>query len=104
MVLSTKIRTGKLLKGSMLFLLAALVGCASSPLGRNQLILVSDAEMDKMGAATFQAMSEEQQASDSGGNFDYVRCIADAILVADGRDPRKWEVKVFDTRLSTFSI
>lgn len=78
---------------SFLFLLSA---CASSPTGRNQLILVSDAQMNKMGADSFQAMSAEQKAISSGASFDYVRCIADAILVADSRDPKAWEVKVFD--------
>lgn len=77
---------------SFLLLISA---CASSPTGRNQLILVSDAQMNQMGAASFQAMSQEQKAISSGPEFDYVRCIADAILSADGRDPLAWEVKVF---------
>jgi predicted Zn-dependent protease len=77
---------------SFLLLISA---CASSPTGRNQLILVSDSQMDQMGAESFQAMSKEQQAISSGPEFDYVRCIADAILKADGRDPKSWEVKVF---------
>ena len=78
---------------SFLVLLSA---CASSPTGRNQLILVSDAQMNKMGADSFLAMSKEQKAISSGESYTYVRCIADAILIADNRDPKEWEVKVFD--------
>ena len=76
--------------------LVLLSGCASSPTGRNQLILVSDAQMNQMGADSFLAMSKEQKAISSGESYVYVRCIADAILVADNRDPKEWEVKVFD--------
>lgn len=78
---------------SFLVLLSA---CASSPTGRNQLILVSDAQMNQMGADSFLAMSKEQKAIASGASYAYVRCIADAILIADSRDPKEWEVKVFD--------
>lgn len=80
----------------LIALVILLSACASSPTGRSQLILVSDAQMDKMGADSFQAMSTEQKAISAGPAFDYVRCIADAILVADGRDPKEWEVRVFE--------
>ncbi|KZY74808.1 hypothetical protein A3742_29595 [Oleiphilus sp. HI0071] len=81
---------------TLVSLFVALNGCASSPTGRNQLILVSDAQMNQMGADSFAAMSSEQKAISSGESYSYVRCIADAILLADSRDPKAWEVKVFD--------
>jgi len=78
------------------FLSILFVGCASSPTGRHQLILVSDSQMNQMGADSFAAMAKEENAVATGPSYEYVRCISDAILTADGRDVAAWEVKVFD--------
>ena len=37
-----------------------IAGCATSPLGRSQLMLVSDAEMDKIGVEAFEQLKKEQ--------------------------------------------
>lgn len=84
---------------------ALLAACTHSPTGRSQLILVGDAQMNKMGADSFSALSEEKKAITVGPEFNYVRCIADAILVADGRNPIEWEVKVFsDDSANAFAL
>lgn len=81
---------------TIVFLACLFVACASSPTGRSQLILVSDSQMDKMGADSFSAMAKEANAVSKGAAYNYVRCISDAILIADGRDIARWEVKVFE--------
>ena len=87
------------------FFTALITACANSPTGRSQLILVGDAQMNKMGADSFSALSEEKQAIALGPEFNYVRCIADAILTADGRNPLEWEVKVFnDDSANAFAL
>jgi predicted Zn-dependent protease len=51
--------------------------------------------MDQMGIDSFAQMTKEANAVATGPDYEYVRCIADAILVADGRKPEQWDVKVF---------
>jgi predicted Zn-dependent protease len=79
--------------------------CATSPTGRDQFILVGEAQMAQMGADAFAKMSSDSKASSSGEAYEYVRCLADAILVADGRDPSNWEVRVFnDQSANAFAL
>jgi predicted Zn-dependent protease len=80
------------------FIVLCLSACASSPTGRSQLILVSDAQMDQMGRDAFADMKQSETPQKSGRNITYVRCIADAILRSDNRDPNAWEVQVFDNQ------
>lgn len=81
---------------SICFVSLFLLSCATSPTGRDQLILVSDGQMSQMGADAFAKMSSDSKAITSGPSFEFVRCLADAILIADGRKPSDWEVKVFE--------
>lgn len=77
----------------------ALAACATSPLGRSQLMLVSDARMAEMGVAAFDQLKSEQKVSTNARTNAYVRCVADAITSAlpSGRDvPPSWEVVVFE--------
>jgi predicted Zn-dependent protease len=76
--------------------LATLVACATSPLGRNQLILFPDAEMAQMGAAAFQQIQSETPVSEDAATNRYVQCVTEHILRAmPGGNPAAWEVKVF---------
>jgi len=72
-------------------------GCATSPLGRSQLILFPEAEMAQMGAAAFREIQAQSPASRDAKTNAYVQCVADHIIRAmqDG-DPTNWEVVVFD--------
>ena len=82
---------------SSLLTLALLWECATSPLGRNQLILFPTAEMDQMGAAAFQEMQEQTSASTDRQNNRYVQCVSHHIIQAlPGERPDDWEVLVFD--------
>jgi len=71
------------------------VACATSPTGRSQLRLVSDAQIAQMGTTAFAALQQKTPAKGSDAKVSrYVRCVADAITrtVASGQ---RWEVRVF---------
>jgi len=92
-----------------LALLTALA-CATSPLGRRQLLLYSDAEVAQMGAASFDQQKKETKVATNATENRYVRCIADAILaqvdpetLPGGGDA--WEVLVFDSdQVNAFAL
>ena len=74
---------------------ALLAACATSPLGRNQLILVSDGEMSQLGAASFTEMKTKTPLSRDARQSAYVQCVAGAITREAGTG-QQWEVQVFD--------
>ncbi|WP_293374814.1 M48 family metallopeptidase [Nevskia sp.] len=69
-----------------------LAACATSPLGRTQLKLVSDSELDQLGATAFQETQKSTPLSTDGRATAYVNCVANAIIREVGGS---WEVKVF---------
>jgi len=78
-------------------LIAGLVAaCATSPTGRSQLRLVSDAEMAQMGATAFTQMKGKTPLTKDGRTSGYVQCIARAVTAETGGGP--WEVQVFETK------
>jgi predicted Zn-dependent protease len=86
-------------KAVILVLAAALVAaCATSPLGRRQLRLFPEAEMDAMGAAAYDKMRTERPRSGDARANRHVRCVTEAIT-AEIEGPRSslaWEVTVFE--------
>ncbi len=85
-------------KISLLLLVSLLSACATSPTGRNQLILVGDAQMQQMGIDSFQQLKSTTKISKDKNKIQYVRCVANHIIQAlpqewSGRD---WEVVVFE--------
>lgn len=88
---------------SLKWLLAAfvavitLVACTTSPTGRRQLLLFSDADMSSMGATAFDQMKKKLPVNESGSLNAYVSCVSDAITqVLPAPMNRGWEVRVFD--------
>lgn len=74
----------------VVFLIAS---CATSPLGRKQLLVLDDAQVATMGLQSFDNIKKEKPiATDSKAN-DYVRCVARHITAEIGGD---WEVVVFE--------
>jgi predicted Zn-dependent protease len=74
-----------------------LQSCATSPLGRNQLILFPESEMAQMGAAAFQDIEQKTPVAKSSKVNAYVSCVSQHLIRAlPGGDPDAWEVKVFD--------
>lgn len=79
-------------------LILILSACATSPTGRNQLILVGDEQMQQMGVDSFQQLKANNKISQDRNKQQYVRCVATHIIDAlpqewSGRD---WEVVVFE--------
>ena len=65
--------------------LAALVaGCATTPTGRSQLILVDDSAMDRMGASAFDQIKSSGRLARDPAATRYVRCVADALVRVGG--------------------
>ncbi|MFU8814942.1 MAG: M48 family metallopeptidase [Pseudomonadales bacterium] len=84
---------------ALVLTLAALMlfACATSPMGRSQLLLFPEGEMAQMGAAAFQDIQSNSKVSQNAQTNSFVRCVADHIIRAmPGGDPAQWEVKVFD--------
>ncbi|MCG8393231.1 MAG: M48 family metallopeptidase [Pseudomonadales bacterium] len=85
-------------------LAGGLVACATSPLGRQQFLLMPAGQMDEMGATAYAQMKEEQTLSSSQGDTAYVRCVANAITsTLDGS--QQWEVNLFqDDSANAFAL
>ena len=77
-------------------LAVAVAGCATSPTGRDQLVMFSPAAMRDMGAAAFDEIKAETPVA-GAYLHRYVDCVAGAILeVLPEGEGQGWEVKVFD--------
>jgi predicted Zn-dependent protease len=88
-------------------LVILIAGCVTSPLGRRQLMLVGDAEMDKMGVEAFEQLKKEGKVTSEPQANAYVTCVANAITGAmpqeSGGGP--WEVRVFqDDTANAFAL
>jgi predicted Zn-dependent protease len=80
----------------LLFGLAVcLAACATSPLGRDQLILFPEEQVAQMGAAAFQELKANTAISGDPDATAYVRCVAGAIIESSAIGG-EWEVAVFD--------
>lgn len=81
-------------------LLAAvtLAACSTSPTGRKQLVLRSDAELEQEGTRQFRMIQEQTPLVKDGNVVDYVACVADAIVgVLEGDDADLyWEMAIVD--------
>ena len=74
-----------------------LAACATSPLGRDQLILFPEGEMQQMGATAFQQIKQQTRQSDRQAVTRYVECVAGRITdVVGDRETGDWEVTVFE--------
>jgi predicted Zn-dependent protease len=70
-----------------------------------QLILVSDSQMQTLGAQSFAQLKTQQPLSKNTKNQAYVRCLADQLLTTIGESPAEWEVQVFeDDSLNAFAL
>lgn len=89
-----------------LLALCLLSACATSPTGRNQLMIVSEESIAQQGVASFRQMQKELPASKDTHEVNYVQCVSNRItaqipgLRAQGKlsIPQSWEVVVFDSK------
>jgi len=92
-------RTGKIIRTLCLLGAAAiLAACATSPTGRNQILLFPDDQLDAMGQQAFTSMKEGLKISNRSVENDLVQCIAREITqhVPQSVFAGEWEVVVFD--------
>lgn len=92
---------------AVLIAVALVAGCATSPLGRSQLILLPESQMSQLGVASFAAIKKKQPIDRSGSNNRYVSCVTDAIInELTGKWAKlDWEVTVFkDDSANAFAL
>jgi predicted Zn-dependent protease len=81
---------------------AFLCACATSPTGRQQLMMVDDASIAPMAAESFEAMKEKEKVVTDSKIIQYVKCVVNPLTrEASPRYkhlPDKWEVVVFDSK------
>ena len=78
--------------------LVQLGGCASSPLGRSQLVLFPESRLAEMGTLAYQDLRTQTPASTDGRANDYVSCVANAIIDANPElSKQPWEITLFDS-------
>ena len=86
---------------------STLVGCATSPTGRNQILLFGSDQLNAMGAQAFDGMKSETPVSKQPAQNQYVQCVADTLLpyVPSGVYSGDWEVVVFnDDQVNAFAL
>lgn len=75
-----------------------LTGCASTPLGRSQLVLFPESQLAEMGTLAYQDLQTQTPISRDGRANDYVSCITDAIIQANPElSSTEWEITLFDS-------
>ena len=87
--------------------LAFAAACATSPLGRKQLKLVPDAQIDSMGVQAFAQLKQTTQVESSSVLNTYISCIALPLaeIAEPGSKPGDWEVVVFkNTEPNAFAL
>jgi predicted Zn-dependent protease len=79
---------------------AALSGCTTSSMGRNQITLFSADKLDKMGISSFEEMKKKEKISTDKALNNYVQCVAGSITknVPESVHKGDWEVVVFDSK------
>lgn len=75
-----------------------LAGCATSPTGRSQLMVVSDAQISQMGLASFNQMRQQGKFVDAPRERAYATCVADALVAVlpPPWNTQAWEVQIVD--------
>ena len=66
----------------LLIIVGALSACATSPMGRSQLILFPDSEMDQMGVAAYREMQQQTPRERATDVNDYVQCVVEHVVLA----------------------
>ncbi|MCP5420780.1 MAG: M48 family metallopeptidase [Gammaproteobacteria bacterium] len=85
-------------------LAVVLAACAVSPMGRQQFTLLSEQQLDSMGAQSFQELKQTERVDTNPSINRYVQCVANAITAELGGS-RPWEVVVFrNSAASAFAL
>jgi predicted Zn-dependent protease len=78
-------------------MMALLSSCATSPLGRKQLILMPAGQMTTMGISTFDGLKKETPIETNPTTNAYVKCVASAVAAQASQSAgvKEWEIIVF---------
>lgn len=78
-------------------MLCLLFGCAATPEGRRQVVLVSDAELNRMGQTAFAQMQANDKLTTVPAKTRYVQCLVDALVAELPTEWRglPWEAQAF---------
>ena len=77
-------------------------GCATSPTGRSQLVLMPDSQMEQMGLQAFTNIKGETPVESNRTTNSYVQCVGNAIIREVGGS---WEIVVFkDDSANAFAL
>lgn len=85
----------------------ALYGCASSPTGRQQILLFSGTQMSELGVQSFAELKKQEKINTDKKINAYVQCVSNAITTHLGpqSDFEQWEVVVFDSdQVNAFAL
>lgn len=77
----------------LVFSWVTLVACSTSPLGRKQLLLAPEQQVETLGASAFSAMKQKKPVSTHPTDNRFVKCVAEALIKQTGGH---WEIVVFD--------
>lgn len=89
-----------------LILSLTMLSCATSPTGRKQLLLMSPAQLNQMGAAAFAQKKKSSKIEGARVTNRYVNCVANAVIGAlPAQQQKGWEVVVFkDDSANAFAL
>lgn len=71
-----------------------LAACATSPMGRRQLLLMPAGQMDQMGLTAYSQLKQQTPLSTNQKQITYVRCISNALTST--LDGGNWEINLFE--------
>ena len=84
---------------ALLVCLLAITGCATSPMGRSQLIMVDDNQMAASGQQLFAQMKQKEKVANDPADSAEVRCIVNNLLTQLPQGLQAgWEVQVFENK------
>jgi len=87
---------------SLILGVALLTGCATSPTGRSQLVLMPDSQMEQMGLQAFTNIKGKTPVETNRTTNRYVQCVGNAITREVGGS---WEIVVFrDDAANAFAL
>jgi predicted Zn-dependent protease len=90
------------LKTFLALIILSVAGCATSPTGRSQLVLMPESEMTQMGAQAFANIKQETPVESDTAANRYVDCVVRAVTSQVGGS---WEVVVFkDESANAFAL
>lgn len=99
------VRRSKLLISLIFAMIVA--SCTTSPTGRGQLILKSDAELEAQARSTFNAYRATLPLTTDRAKIDFVACVAEAV-VAELNPPYsdiEWELAIFEqNQINAFAM